>query len=178
MHMSKGEGDTPEFRKISPMGCVPVLQLDNGQAITEGAAIVQYLADLKPEAKLIPPNGTIERVRAHEWLNFISTEIHKGFSPLFGLDHLTVDAGAKEILRKNTVDGLGQAFDVAQAKLGDKTFLMGEQFTVADAYLFTVLSWAEYTKVDLSKWTKLTAWQKRVAARPAVHKTLEIEGLL
>jgi glutathione S-transferase len=160
-----------DYLKINPKGYVPALELDDGQVLTEGPAIVQYLADLKPASRLAPANGTFERVRLQEMLNFISTEIHKQFTPLF---KPTTPAD----VRAAQVELLGKRFDVVMQALGDKPFLFGEQFSVADAYLFTVLNWANFVKLDLSKWPKLQQFQARVAARPAVQATLEAEGLL
>ena len=150
---------------------MPALKLDDGQLLTEGPAIVQYLADLKPEAGLLPPAGTLERARVQEWLTFIGTEIHKSFSPLFRPD--TSDDW-KAAARANLDRRL--AF-VDQALVG-RDYLAGSQFSVADAYLFTVLSWARYVQIDLATWPALAAFQARVAARPAVQAAMQSEGLL
>lgn len=157
-----------DFNTINPKGYVPVLELDDGQRLTEGPAIVQYLADQRPEAGLLPRPGTFERYRVQEWLNFISTELHKGFSPLF--NPKTPDA-YKAIATERLTARLAH---VAQ-ELGEKPYLFGEQFTVADAYLFTVLTWTSYVKIDLGAWPVLAAYQARVAARPAVQAALGAE---
>jgi glutathione S-transferase len=160
-----------DFTTINPKGYVPALQLDDGSLLTEGPAIVQYIADKAPQSKLAPANGTMERYRLQETLNFISTEIHKGFSPLF---NRSIPEEVKKTFREN----LGKRFDVLSGPLEKGPFLMGEQFTVADAYLFTVLNWCGSVNVDLSKWPVLQAYQGRVAARPHVQAALKAEGLL
>jgi len=158
---------SPEFRKVNPKGYVPVLQLDDGQHLTEGVAIVQYLADQKPEAKLAPKNGTLERYRLQEWLNYVATEIHKGFSPLF--------RKPSPELRQQLVDALGQKLAFLSGHLGKSAFLLGERFTVADAYLFTTLTWARHLSIDLAQWPALEAWFEKVGGRPAVREAQQAE---
>ena len=163
-----------DFKAISPKGKVPALKLDDGDVLTEGAAIVQYLADLKPEAGLAPKAGTRERVRLQEWLNYIATELHKGFSPLFR-------ATTPEETKKTYRDNLEVAFSYVAQQLGDKPYLTGSNFSVADAYLFTMLQWSKFKGGDqlaLSKWPALEAYDARVAARPAVRAALESEASL
>ena len=159
-----------DFYEINPKGFVPTLELDDGTRLTEGPAIVQYLADLKPEKNLAPKNGTIERYKLQEWLNFITSEIHKGFSPLFNKDF---PADGKAIVTKKLLDRL--AF--ADKQLAGKDYLMGKNFTVADAYLFVVTGWAPYLKVDTSHLKNLSAFMARVAARPAVQEAMKAEKL-
>jgi glutathione S-transferase len=161
-----------DYTAIAEKGAVPALELDNGQLLTEGVAIVQYLADLKPEANLAPKNGTFERVRLQETLNYISTEMHKGIGILFRGEALGPQAveAFKGMLPKK--------FDYLSKQLAGKQYLTGDQFTVADAYLFTVLNWASMVKVDLAPWPALVAYQARVAARPAVKEAMKAEGLL
>jgi glutathione S-transferase len=160
-----------DFTAINPKGYVPALQLDDGSLLTEGPAIVQYIADKAPQSKLAPAHGTMERYRLQELLNFISTEIHKGFSPLFNPSY-------PEEVKKTFRENLGKRFDNLNGPLEKGPFLMGEQFTVADAYLFTVLNWCQWVNIDLSKWPVLQAYQGRVAARPHVQAALKAEGLL
>jgi glutathione S-transferase len=160
-----------DFTAINPKGYVPALQLDDGSLLTEGPAIVQYIADKAPQARLAPANGTLERYRLQETLNFIGTELHKNFSPLFNRSY---PEDAKTMLRET----IAKRFGTLSGPLEKSPFLMGEQFTVADAYLFTVLSWCQWVNVDLSKWPVLTAYQARVAARPHVQAALKAEGLL
>jgi glutathione S-transferase len=164
----EGGGD---FWKVNARGYVPVLELDNGERLTEGPAIVQYLADQKPEAGLAPKNGTMERSRLQEWLNFLTSEVHKQFSPLFKPN--TPD-DYKAIAKQN----LATRFDWLDQQLAGKDYLMGKQFTVADAYAFVLLGWTKPTQIDLAKWPNLGAFHKRVGARPKVMDALRAEGLL
>jgi glutathione S-transferase len=158
--------DGADFYAVNPKGYVPVLQLDDGTILTEGAVIDQYVADRKPEAKLIPAAGTADRYHVQEWLNFIASEIHKAFGPLFGGPD-----DAKELARTK----LTKRFDFTAARLADHPFLVGDTFTVADAYLFNMLTWTTFTGVDLSKWPSLSAFFARVQQRPAVQAALAAE---
>ena len=160
--------DGTDFYGINPKGYIPVLELDDGSRLTEGAVIDQFVADKNPKAKILPPVGTMERVRVQEWLHFVGTEIHKQFSPLFN-PQLPEDE--KNAQRKK----IGARFDYIEKELGNKPFLTGEQFTVADAYLFNMLRWTQFTGIDLSKWPGLTAFSARVESRPAVKAALEAE---
>lgn len=157
-----------DFRSVNPKGQVPTLQIDGGDILTEGAAIVQYLADQKPEKKLAPANGTVERYHLQEWLNYIAAEVHKGFSPLFNPN--TPDA-YKEIMKEN----LAAKFHHLSKSLEGRDYLMGN-FTVADAYLYTILTWAKPMGIDLGKWPTLKGYFDRVAARPAVREAHEAEA--
>ena len=159
------------FLDLNPKGYVPALLLDSGELLTEGPAIVQYIADQVPERQLAPPNGSIERYRLQGWLTFIGTELHKSFSPFF--NPASGDAW-KEAARAN----LERRLSYVDQQLRGNAYLMGANFTVADAYLFTVLGWAKYVSFDLGKWTELAAYQARVAARPAVNAALKAEGLI
>ena len=160
-----------DFNNVNPKGYVPTLLLDDGQVLTEGPAIVQWIADQVPDRKLAPAAGTFERVRLQETLNFISTELHKGFSPLFNKD---CPDSWKEVVRQN----LGHRFATLDALLSDQPFLLGQDFSVADGYLFTVLGWARFVNYDLTPYPNLVAFQARVAARPAVQAALAAEGLI
>lgn len=162
--------DGRDFYKVNPKGYVPVLELDDGERLTEGPAIVQYLADLAPNSHLAPKNGTIERVRLQEWLNFLSTEIHKQFSPLF--------RNISEDWKKAQLEKLATRFDWLATQLNGKAFLTGAQFTVADAYLFTLLKWTSPTGIDIGRWPVLQDFVARVAARPKVQEALKAEGLI
>jgi len=157
------------FTAINPKKYVPTLQLDDGQVLTEGAAIVQYLADRKPDAMLAPPWGSMDRYHLQEWLNYVASELHKSFSPLFR---------APEEQRPALREAFAPKFDFLAAQLGKNQFLMGERFTVADAYLFTVLNWTGRVGIDLGRWPALQSYVQRVSARPAVRAALEAEGLL
>ena len=159
-----------DFLAINPKGYVPALQLDSGELLTEGPAIVQYLADLAPEKQLAPANGSVARYQLQSWLTFIGTEVHKSFSPFF---NPKAPQEWKDIARANLERRLAY---VAQ-QLEGKDYLLGNEFTVADAYLFTVLNWSRFIQLDLGAWPALVAYQARVAARPAVQAALKAEGL-
>jgi len=163
--------DGGDYLAINPKGYVPVLQLDDGSVLTEGPAIVQYIADRTPAAKLAPPAGTMERYRLMEWLNFLTSEIHKGFSPLF---NAKLSEETKVIMR----EAMARRFDYLSTRLRDQPYLMGDGFTVADAYLFTLLGWCRMTQVDLSKWPTLVAYVERIARLPAVRAAMKAEGLI
>jgi glutathione S-transferase len=160
-----------DFSKVNPKGYVPVIQLDDGEMLTEGSAIVQYIADHAPKKKLAPPAGTMARYRLQEWLNFIATELHKGFSPLF-------NQNLSENMRARTIERLNSRLEFAAKRLEGSNYLMGDDFTVADAYLFTILRWASGVNIDLSRLPVLVKYQERIAERPAVQRALEEEGLL
>jgi glutathione S-transferase len=159
--------DGVDFRSINPKGYVPALQLDGDRVLTENVAILQYVADLKPQAQLAPPPGTFERYRLLEWLTFISTEIHKGFSPLFA------DAPA-QALRDYAFDRLAKRLDYLHGALR-LPFVVGEQFTVADAYLFTVLGWASEVGLQLGQWPGLVRYREHIGRRPHVIAALGSE---
>jgi glutathione S-transferase len=163
-----GGGD---FRQVNPKGYVPTLELDSGERLTEGPAIVQYLADQKPEAGLAPRNGTMERYRLQEWLNFLTSEIHKQFSPLF-------KPNTPDEYKKIAKENLAARFDWLDQQLAGKDYLTGKQFTVADAYLFVLTNWTRPMQIDLARWPNLQAFNKRVAARPKVKEAMQAEGLL
>lgn len=158
------------FKSINPKGYVPALLLDDGALITEGPAIVQYLADQAPDKKLAPPAGGLARVRLQEWLTFIGTELHKNFSPLF--------RPGPEETKTAAVARLEQWFTWLNSELSQRSYLLGEQFSVADVYLFVVLGWATYVKVSLDNWPSIQAYQARIGQRPAVQAALKAEGLL
>ena len=162
--------DGGDFYAINPKGYVPVLEWDDGERLTEGPAIVQWIADQVPERQLAPPAGTRERARLQEWLNFTTSELHKQFTPLFSPAY---DDSAKGIAREI----LGKRLAFVNQQLAGKDYLLGERFSVADAYLFTVLSWCAYVQIELTQWPTLATYQLRVAARPAVQAALEAEGL-
>jgi glutathione S-transferase len=168
---TKKLADGTDYLAINPLGYVPLLELDDGQRLREGPAIVQYIADQVPAKKLIPPWGTMERYRAIEWLNFISTELHKGFSPLF---NPAMPEEAKALARARLADRLKWV----DGQLEGRDYLMGREFTVPDAYLFVVAGWGRHVGVDISGLPHLGAFMARVAARPGVQAALMAEGLL
>jgi glutathione S-transferase len=163
--------DGTDYYTINPKGYVPLLELDDGQRLSEGPAIVQYVADLVPASGLAPAAGTMARYRVIEWLNFVSSELHKSFSPLF---NPAMPEEGKAIYRARLAD----RFRYVNEQLEGKSYLMGETFTVADAYLFTVSNWASRVNIDLSALGNLNAYRGRVAARPAVQAAMKAEGLI
>ncbi len=169
--LTKLTADGRDFNVINPKGYVPALQLDNGYVLTEGPAILQFIADQAPGLHLAPPNGTLERYKLQEWLGFINSELHKVYGPLF---NPKANEEAKTAARTNLLRRFGF---VAHA-LEDKQWLMGDAFTVADCYLYVMLVWSKYTGVDLSGTPVLAAYQARVEARPAVRAALAAENAL
>ena len=160
-----------DYWQINPKGYVPALQLDNGELLTEGTAIVQYLADLKPESGLAPANGTLARYRLQEMLGYINSELHKSYSPLFSPD-------TPEQTRAERKEYLLRRDKFIEDVLAKQPWLLGDHFTVADTYLFTITNWAKHVELDLSGFPALLAFQKCVAERPAVRATMEAEGLI
>ncbi|WP_457092141.1 glutathione transferase GstA [Microvirga sp. P5_D2] len=170
--LSKHLTETGEnYRAINPKGYVPAMTIEDGSLLTEAAAIIQYLADQKPASGLAPAHGTTERYRLIEWITFISSEIHKGFGPLW--NPATPDA-----MKAATKERLATRFAYLDEVLGKHPYLTGETFTVADAYLFTVVNWTNFHAIDISSFKNLAAFQARVAARPKVQEALAAEGLL
>ena len=163
--------DGTDFYTINELGYVPVLELDNGERLREGPAIVQYIADQVPAKNLAPTNGTMDRYRLQEWLTFIGTELHQGFGPLF---NPAPPADYQPQVRERLLKRL----QWVDSQLAGKPYLMGEQFTVADGYLFTVANWAGFVGLDISGLKNLSAFQARVAERPAVQAAMKAEGLL
>ena len=161
--------DGEDYYTINPKGYVPALKLDSGEVLTEGPAIVQYLADQKPDAQLLPKEGTVARYHAIEWLAFINSELHKTFSPLFG-------GQLSEDMQKAVKEKIRNRFEYVETHLnGD--YLMGDQFMAPDAYMFVMLNWTRAMQIDVSGLPKLTAYFARVAARPQVQAALKMEGL-
>jgi glutathione S-transferase len=160
-----------DFAKINPKNQVPALVLDNGEMVTEGPVIVQVIADKAPDKNLAPKNGTDERYKMQEWLNFTTSELHKNFSPLF-------NPAIPDEVKKFFADRIMGKFKYADSQLAGKDYLMGKQFTVADGYLFVMTAWADRMKIDLSGLPNLMAYKARVAARPNVQAALKMEGLL
>jgi glutathione S-transferase len=162
--------DGRPIAEVNTKGYVPVLELDEGRRLTEVAAILQYVADQAPASQLAPPPGTFERYRLQEWLHFVGMEVHKIYWPLFH------DGTAEE--RAHATDKLGRSFALVEAHLARQPFLMGEAFTVADAYLLTTLNWTKPAGLDLARWPALAAYRNRLRERPGVLAALEAEGLL
>jgi glutathione S-transferase len=168
---AKKTEDGDDFKPINSKGYVPTLELPDGQRLTEGPAIVQYIADQAPARALAPAAGTIERYRLQEWLNFISTELHKQFSPLF-------DPACEDTVRARQVEKIGNRLTWVSKQLGSRDYLMGSAFSAADAYFYTMLSWCRHVAIDLAKWPSLAGYKARVEERPAVREALKAEGLL
>jgi len=163
--------DGSDYRQVNPLGYVPYLVLDDGQALRECAIVCQYVADQAPAKKLIPACGSMARYQLQMWMHFIATELHKGFSPLF-------NPAMPDEAKKISVDRLLDRLKFVDGELAGKTYLMGTDFTVADGYLFTVTNWAKPMAIDLSPYPNLLAWRERVAARPAVQAAMKAEGLI
>jgi glutathione S-transferase len=162
--------DGRDYATLNPKGYVPALELDDGEILTENTALLPYIADLNPGAKLAPPIGTMLRIRLHEWLAYVNGELHKNFSLLF---NPTVPDAMKQIAR----DNIARRVSYIEDKLGDKSYLLGDDFSVADAYLYVILSWRQKLGVDISKFPKVTALYERVRARPSVQAARKAEGL-
>jgi glutathione S-transferase len=160
-----------DYWSVNGKGQVPVLEFDNGDRLTEGPVIVQWIADQNPAAGLIPPAGKPERYRVQEWLNFTTSELHKVFAPLF---RPTTPDAYKDISKEN----LAKRFEWIDRQLAGKQYLMGDQFTVADAYLFTVLRWSGRVKVDIAPYKNIATFMERVQARPKVQEAMKVEGLI
>ncbi len=163
--------DGTDFYTINPLGYVPYLTLDDGRTLHEGPAIVQYIADLAPAKNLAPAHGTFERYKLQEWLTFIGTELHKGFSPLF-------NPATPPEYKPQVIERLLSRLQWVDGELAGKDYLMGAQFTVADGYLFTVTNWGRHVGVDVSPFINLVTYRARVGARPAVVAAMTAEGLI
>lgn len=163
--------DGTDYYSINPLGYVPLLVLDDGRQLREGPAIVQYIADQVPHKHLAPANGTFERAKLQEWLNFIGTELHKGFSPLF-------NPATPAEYKAMVVARLGERLKFTDGLLADRQFVLGDDFSVADGYLFTVTNWAQPLGIDLSPFPNLVAYRARVGSRPAVIAAMRAEGLI
>ncbi len=160
-----------DFSQINPKGYVPALQLDDGQVLTEGAAIVQYIADHKSDSGLAPAAGTVERARLQEYLNYVASEYHKAFGPLFSPSSSEAEQTAAKV-------NVGKKLDYLESLFADgRDYLLGRNFSVADAYLFVVTSWAKHKEIDLSEHPKLSAFFQRVTGREKVQEALKAEGL-
>ena len=168
---SKKLADGSDFLAINPKGQVPVLELDNGVRLTEGPAIVQYIADQAPAARLAPAADTFERYQLMEWLNFITSELHKGFSPLFA-------PGTPDEYKAIARQRLNERLSWVDSQLAGRDYLLASGYSVADIYLFVVSGWGQYVGVDISGLANLGALRARIAARPAVQAALKAEGLL
>jgi len=163
--------DGSDYLRVNPKGAVPALELDDGQVLTENAVILQYIADHAGAFELLPQPGDLQRYRVLEWVNYVATELHKSFGPLF-------NPAAGNETKQMARDLIGKKLDFVEGQIGDKTYLLGDQFTLPDAYLFVILGWTGKMQIDLNGWPKLAAFRKRVAQRESVREVLEFEGLL
>jgi glutathione S-transferase len=168
---TKSVAQTGDYWAVNPKGYVPALELDDGEVLTEGPAIVQYLADRKPDSRLAPANGTFQRVRLQEALNYITAEIHKTYSPLFKADVLPA-------VREDRLAYLRRRYALVEKQLEGRSYLFGDRFTVADAYLYAVTRWARGVQLELAEFPDIEAFQKRVGSRKAVLRALRAEGLI
>ncbi len=168
---TKKLADGSDFLAVNPKGYVPVLRLDNGDVLTENAAMLQYIGDRNPAAKLLPAAGPLERYRVIEWVSFVNSELHKSFSPLFA-------PNAAEEVKTYARANVSRRLEWLNGALGSKKYLTGEQFTVADGYLFVVLNWGAHVKVDIGQWPNLQRLQSTVGGRPHVIEALKAEGLV
>lgn len=169
--------DSKDFLSANPKGYVPFLEIGQGCTLTEGAAIMQYVAEQAPEKNLMPTKG-FERFKALEWLNFVATELHKPMGSLFMAETLVPDATARGHFVETVTQMLKARFDFINTKLDGNNFLMGEQYCIADGYLFTILSWAKHLKIDLSAYKNIVNFQNKVYERPATQRAFKAEGLL
>lgn len=169
--VARKTADGADYSKINPKGQVPALQLDDGQIITEGPVIVQYVADLVPEKKLAPAAGSIDRYRVQEWLNFTCSEIHKNFGLIFKFRDV-------EGLAPALIGLINERLRYLEQQLAGKEYLVGNTFTVADAYMFTALSWCKFLQIDLTEFSAISAYNARIGARPAVVAAMQAEGLV
>ncbi len=165
-----GGTETPEFKKLNPLGAVPALVLDGGKVLTQNLAIIVHVADLKPEAKQLPASGSFERAQALQWLSFVASDLHPAMGPLFAPDALKNNQ--EQVARVN--DYLGYV----ERHLEGKKYLLGEHYSAADAYLYTVYSWTGYFGLPTAEFRNFTAYKKRMSERPAVQKVLKAEGLI
>lgn len=167
-----------DYKHINMKGCVPALKMENGEILTEGAIISQYLADYKNDGTMLAKFGTSDRFRTLEWTNFVATEIHKNFSPLFGAEKMFKSTETQNDVKNFYKNVLTDKFNFLAEKLGQNNYLMGNDFTIADAYLFTCLTWTKYVGIDMTLWSNLNTYMKRVSERPAVIKAMKEEGLI
>jgi glutathione S-transferase len=159
-----------DFWQINPKGYVPVLELDDGQRLTEAPALLQYIADQHPQAGLVPAHGSFDRYRVVEWLNFITSEVHKNFGALF-------KANTPEDYKPVAKENLSKRYAYLEEHLANHQYLHGEKFGIADAYLFVVTNWLHRVGMDVSKWPNVKAYWERIAARPKVQEAMQVEGL-
>jgi glutathione S-transferase len=174
----KPSADLETMHQLNPLGVVPVLVTDQGKIITQNAAILEFLADAKPSSGLLPSVGTAERAEVTQWVSFVAADLHKSFVPLFAGDAITSNEAGRKDVRDWGVKNVTQYIAHVDKNLAGKDFICGSKFTIADAYLFTVVNWCQWVKVPTTEFKNLTSYMARVSARPAVQKVLKMEGLL
>lgn len=167
-----------DYYKVNSKGAVPALRMENGEILTEGAIISQYLADLKNDGIILGKFGTNERVRTLEWMNYVATEVHKGFSPLFSASSVYSNVQTQNDVKAAALKTLNDKCHFIAEKLGQNDYLMGKQFTIADAYMFTCLNWSKFVGLDLNMWSNISNFMKRVSERPAVIRAMKEEGMI
>jgi glutathione S-transferase len=171
--------DSEDYYKINPQGAVPALRLDDGSLLTQNSAILLYLADLAPQQQLIPKVGTRERIRAQEWLAFITADLHKLFAPLFSSERFVSSQDSQAELKSNAIKSIQQAMNIVEHKLKDRDlYAMGEHFSVVDAYLFVMYLWMKHFHIVTNTWPNFSKIMQRVAERPSVQRVLSDEGLV
>lgn len=175
---SKPDAHLAELERLNPLGVVPVLITEAGKTLTQNAAILEVVADLKPETKLLAPVGTQDRAETLAWLSFVAADLHKSYSPLFGLQSISSSESTQSDVREWAKKGVHQHLAHVDAHLAGRDYLMGRQFTIADCYLFTVVGWSKWVNIKLDTYKNLSAYQDRVYKRPAVQAVLRAEGLL
>lgn len=172
------EGDDfsdPGFMKLNPSGSVPVLELENGRVLTEGVVIMEYLATLKPYLELVPEYGTYEYFNFRKWMNYLATELHKGFGPLWNMDSISDQEETRKVIWNHATSQLTECFEFLNRHLSTHPFLCGNAYTVADGYLFTIMSWCSFVDLDYTNCLHLGEYVSRIESRPAVIKTLKLE---
>jgi glutathione S-transferase len=174
----KPDGHLAELEKLNPLGVVPVLVANDGRTLTQNTAILELVADMKPEKKLLAPAGTWERAETLAWLSFVAADLHKAYSPLFGLQSISASEATQADVREWAMKSVHQHLAHVDAHLAHREYLMGSAFTIADAYLFTVLGWSKWVGVKMDAYQNLASYTDRVYQRPAVQSVLRAEGLL
>lgn len=172
------ENKQPDFLKMNPKGYVPMIVTDKGEPLTEGVVIMQYLADQKPEKNYLPQLGTWERYKAMEMLNYLATEVHKGFTPMWSADRWVTQPEGNMQLKTALTENLAKKFDYLSEQLKGKEFLFGNTFTACDAYAFTTVSWSRVLKMDMTKWPALLGYVEKISTRPTVQAAMKAEGLV
>lgn len=167
-----------DFRQINPIGSVPALKMDNNEILTESAIISQYLCDMNAENTMLAKYGTLERFKTLEWMNFIATEVHKSFTPLFGAERMYQSVETQNDVKNFCKKNIMNKVSFISEKLGQNDFLTGKTFTIADAYMFTVLGWGKYVGVEYTDYSNVMNYLKRISERPSVIRALKEEGLI